>query len=188
MKNRKNVLIVFAILAILCLGIGYAGLTDVLTLNGTINVKEVTFENEKEFDLVWVSGTATPTASSDSPAGRAELTANAVASSANDVATLTVDNMSIMGDKVEATFTFKNLEMTAPKETYTAYVMVYDATGTAINNDLFDIVFTGAPATADLEANETASIGIVITLKKSVVDASETYTFAISVEANTTSN
>ena len=50
MKNRKNVLIVFAILAILCLGIGYAALTDTLTLTGTINVEEAQFENEKEFN------------------------------------------------------------------------------------------------------------------------------------------
>ena len=37
MKNRKCILVVFAVLALLCLGIGYAALSDTLNLGGSIS-------------------------------------------------------------------------------------------------------------------------------------------------------
>lgn len=41
MKNKRNVLLAFLVVCFLCLGIGYAALTDVLTINGTVNVDVV---------------------------------------------------------------------------------------------------------------------------------------------------
>ena len=38
MKNRRNAIIAFLLVAVLCLGIGYAGVvSDTLTVAGTLN-------------------------------------------------------------------------------------------------------------------------------------------------------
>ena len=102
MKNRKNVLIVFAILAILCLGIGYAALTDTLTLTGTVKGDAFNEENEALFDVDWV-GTPDVTKSDN-------VTATAqIINSANDTASITVSDMKIKDQEVRIVFQVKNV-------------------------------------------------------------------------------
>ena len=108
MKNRKNVLIVFVVLAILCLGIGYAALTDTLVINGTVggssqNAGNV--EDESLFNLEYVTDNE-PTVNLTKATGS---TLTATASYANaETATITVSNMCVKNEKVIATFTIKN--------------------------------------------------------------------------------
>ncbi len=50
MKNRRNIVIALLLVAVLCVGIGYAALNDTINFTGKISYKP-------EFDIVW--GTAT---------------------------------------------------------------------------------------------------------------------------------
>lgn len=131
MKNRKNVLIVFAVLAILCLGIGYAALTDSLQLTGTIKggASDADIVNPEEFNILWISGT---TSNSSNPAldrGDKALTSTANTDDAEGTATLTISNMFVAGDKVVATYVFENEKIGLDEELW------YDAN--------INIAFTG---------------------------------------------
>lgn len=131
MKNRKNVLIVFAVLAILCLGIGYAALTDSLQLTGTIKggASDADIVNPEEFNILWVSGTTEDSSNVALDRGGKALTSAANADDAEGTATLTISNMFVAGDKVVATYVFENEELSDDPE------LQYDAN--------INIAFTG---------------------------------------------
>ena len=59
MKNRKSILVVFAILALLCLGIGYAVLTDSIDLTTTLDGQgsDTKVEDESLFCISWIKET-----------------------------------------------------------------------------------------------------------------------------------
>lgn len=62
MKNRRNVVIVFLLLAVLCLGIGFAALTDDLFVNSTLSFKDTTTNFDAEeifFENAGVDATST---------------------------------------------------------------------------------------------------------------------------------
>ena len=129
MKNRKCILVVFAVLALLCLGIGYAALSDTLTLNLTINgdgsanndfVTNEDEENEDKFNIVWTAAVTDleyydgdnthPTLRGDKDVVTATFDSD------NDTATFTVDKLGEKGDGAFARYTVKNesaLEITA---------------------------------------------------------------------------
>lgn len=112
MKNRKSILVVFAVLALLCLGIGYAALTDTLGINGTAegNSSEgADYVDETLFDIEWDS-TVNPTAVVSGPEGSL-LSATAAydgTDAAENNARITINDMIVKNETVVATFTIKN--------------------------------------------------------------------------------
>lgn len=51
MKNRKTVIVAFLLVAAMLLGVGYAALTDTLTINGTLAANAEDFKDEFEEDI-----------------------------------------------------------------------------------------------------------------------------------------
>lgn len=182
MKNRKNVLIVFAVLAILCLGIGYAALSDTLVINGTISGNSRnnsgSVVDEEQFDLQW---TGTPTATPALPEGEDAATYNNLHAAAsytdpNGDATITVENMSIKGQTVVATFEIKNVDINGYMACLTAdieiednsylicsYVFVEDANDSncALNAD---------GSSAVIKAGATVKIQVTIVMNETLID------------------
>ena len=100
MKNRKTIIVAFMLIAVLLLGVGYAALTDQLTIIGNAHIDMgaagSNFDQKVYFsDAQAVSSTGTGT------------TADAVSFNADD-ATFTANKLAKLGDKSVFNFTITN--------------------------------------------------------------------------------
>lgn len=100
MKNRKIVVVAFLLIAVLLLGVGYAAVTDTLTIIGNAHIDmgqvETTFDQNIYFSAA-VATSSTGTGTTDD-----------VASFTPDDATFTANKLAIVGEKSVFTFTITN--------------------------------------------------------------------------------
>lgn len=97
MKKRRTLIISLLLVAALCLGIGYAALTDVLDINGSADVNQSAAEDAFNEDVYFTKAVANE-----------EGNAASVDSSDNDMANFTAATLKGKGDKVTFTFTILN--------------------------------------------------------------------------------
>ena len=95
MKNRKRALVAFLLAAVLCLGVGYAAVTDILDIQGVANVNATAAEASFDDDIYFTTAVANGVGTTNTASINAD---NA------DKATFTVNSLAGAGD--EATFTF----------------------------------------------------------------------------------
>ena len=97
MKNRKTIIVAFLLVAALCLGIGYAALTDTLNINGTANISKSAAETEFDEDVYFTSASGNGCSAAIADGNKP------------DAATLTItDGIGVLGDYVTATYTVQN--------------------------------------------------------------------------------
>lgn len=97
MKKRRTLIISLLLVAALCLGIGYAALTDVLDINGTADVNQTAAEEAFDADVFFTNAVANQTGNVAS-----------VVASDNDMASFTASNLKGQGDTATFTFTIQN--------------------------------------------------------------------------------
>ena len=97
MKNRRNVVIAFMIVAVMLLGIGYAALSDTLDITGSADVNQSAAEEAFNEDVYFSAAVANETGNTAS-----------VNADNNDKASFTANTLKGKGDKVTFTFTIKN--------------------------------------------------------------------------------
>lgn len=97
MKNKKNVVVAFLLVAVLLLGVGYAALTDVLDITGSADVNQSAAEEAFNEDIYF----------SDAVANETGNTASVNADN-NDKASFTANTLKGKGDKATFTYTIKN--------------------------------------------------------------------------------
>lgn len=156
MKKRRTLLATFLICSVLCIGIGFATLTNVLEISGTAYVNLT--ESEDDFNSSIYFSTATDdTVCSNSADGDTA----SVSGTNQDRATFTVRSLNVKDD--EATFTF-TIQSTYEKEaTLTATVTVADAV-----KDLFTVTTNWTDNTATIAAGNDstpAETTIIVTVK-----------------------
>lgn len=115
MKNRKTVIVAFLLVAALLLGVGYAALTDTLTIKGTFaaNVSDYTDEFEED---IYFSAVSNITYSNGKTEG---ATAVLDAGDKPDNGTITINAGTLInvGDYIEVTYTIKSESDLAVKVT-----------------------------------------------------------------------
>lgn len=97
MKNRRNVLLAFLLIAAMVLGVGYAAVTDTLDINGTADVNQSEAEEAFNEDIIFtgaVANQAGDTASIDSKDP--------------DMASFSIASLNGKDDKASFTFTITN--------------------------------------------------------------------------------
>ncbi len=99
MKNKRTVLTAFLLIATLTFGIGYATLTDALTLNGTGNITQTAAEDAFDEKLYFSSAVANRAADGDSAS---------IITSDPDIAGFTVKSLAQKDDSTTFTFTITN--------------------------------------------------------------------------------
>ena len=189
MKNRKNILTAFIICALLLVGIGYATLTDTLQIDGTADGKwnDTTViipddptdpDNDELFDIEWVTTTDPTTAilsnyeyATDSLTVQAAYGADVEAN-----ATLTVTKMSVKGEKVSATYKFKNVSTENYKAEVKAEIL---STNTKVNVSYF---FNADASTVTLAPGEEATITVVVEMLESLLDSTNELNETITVK------
>ena len=97
MKKRRTLIISLLLVAALCLGIGYAALTDVLDINGTADVNQSAAEEAFNEDVYFSAAVA-------NEAGNVA----SVDTNDNDMASFTASTLKGAGDTATFTFTIKN--------------------------------------------------------------------------------
>ena len=102
MKNRKSILVVFLVMAAMLMSVGYAALTDTLTIIGNahidMNAAGVSFDNRVYFS-------ASEVVLSESTGTGAEAD---VVSHTSDDATFTANKLAVKGEKSTFKFTIQN--------------------------------------------------------------------------------
>ncbi len=159
MKTRRIAIIAFTLIAALTIGVGYAALSDTLSINGTATLShseaEEQFDVEVYFSAVGATSSCAAEIDTDDP----------------DIATITItDGMAVVGDKATATFTITNASAGS--------VTLTPAHNSSTNFD----VATDA-ATYTIQAGQTLDIIVTITLKNTVNADITAETFSVSFTA-----
>ena len=97
MKNRRNVVVAFLVVAVMLLGIGYAALSDTLDITGSADVNQSAAEEAFNEDIYFSAAVANETGNTAS-----------VNADNNDKASFTAATLKGKGDKVTFTFTITN--------------------------------------------------------------------------------
>ena len=167
MKRRKSVVVVFLLAAAMMLSVGYATLTDTLTIDGSAGVdadhSQDVFDKDIYFSKV-ISGDG----------------CTAVIKSDPDMGTITVTEGALkeVGDEVIATYTIKS-ESDLP-----VYIPKPDIDCT--NPEYFTVSQSWAVNEQTLAPGGTLDVTITIRLAKTAV-ADQSCTFDITFEASTSS-
>lgn len=168
MKKRTLVIAVLLVAA-LALGIGYAALSDTLTLNGTI--KSTGDDMTDTFDGLVYFTNATVT---NSPA--THITANVSAAYGGDEASYTITGMDTVGDVVEMEFVIHNA--------YTETVWVSLGAHDENNNECVKITNNYTEA-IEIAANSNATFTVTVEIVKLTgegIDLTHNVTFNVSDE------
>ena len=176
MKKRRNVFVAFVICALLCLGIGYAALTDTLFINGIVSGDgNAIVEDETQFDVDFTE------CSIESNTNESRITATPVYNAGDDIATLTITGLSAANDTVVAHYTVKIT--TCPADATACTLEAH------VDEDIDGITATATvqyAAGADkLLKDATATIIVTVKLDETLLndDAINANTFAVTVTA-----
>ncbi len=180
MKNRKIVLVAFMLIAVMLLGIGFAELTDTLSINGTLET-DITQSQNAFDDGLYISATSIVT----------DDTGNKAASQINegrDEATITAHHFTTEGQTVVVKYTIKN---DCTDFTATVTPAVANASVTVENGEEHDPIFSVSWSWSNTETDiaaktlapgESQDFWVKITLDVAP-DAVHSATFAISFNA-----
>ena len=178
MKNRKRIVVLFLLLAVALVGVGYAALTDTLTIIGNAHI-DIDVANKTFDERVYFSASA---ATSSTGTG----TTADVASHTADDATYTVNRLAIVGEQSVFTFTIKNDSNVAAEISVNATKLSGDVNPSNSNEwkdevgntGLFDVQYA-YPGGQTIAANGgTITVVVTITLKRPVTSATSA-TFVI---------
>ena len=158
MKNRKRIVVAFMLVAVLLLGVGYAAVTNVLDIQGSVSVSANAAENEFNEDI-YFSGVLKGSELVQSIAAGDGLgyTAN-INTNNNDKAQFTVTGIEKTGESETITYRIQN------DSAYDAEVTLKTKSNT---NEKFGFDFyfgTVGTQTATIAANGYVDVTVVISL------------------------
>ena len=147
MKRRRTLIIAVLLIAALALGIGYAAITDTLTIGGNANVKPHTENFSVIFEDIQEQKKCTAAIQTD-----------------KTVATFTTTQLVNGGETASALFIVKN---TSPE-----YKATIDAPTIAITagDEYFDVTTDFGTASKTIAPNETIQFTVTVTLDRAVVE------------------
>ena len=158
MKNRKRIVVAFMLVAVLLLGVGYAAVTNVLDIQGSVSVSANAAENEFNEDIYFTGVVKDSQVVPSIVAGdNLGYTAN-INTNNNDKAQFTVTGIDETGDSVAITYQIKN------DSSFDANVTLKSTSNT---NPKFgwDFYFgTDGVETATITAGGTVEVTVVVSL------------------------
>ena len=169
MKNRKFVVIAFMLCATLLLGVGYAALTDTLTIIGNAHIDigqaNTTFDNKIYFS----DAQATSSSGTGTVADTASFTA--------DDATFTANKLAVKGETSTFTFTIKNDSNVDATISVGATKLSGDTNPSNSNTSKFDVKYE-YPQGMNVASQGTITVVVTVTVKEPVTSATSA-TFGI---------
>ncbi len=174
MKNRKTVVVAFLLVAVMLLGVGYAALTDTLTIIGNAHIDIGTANNTFDEKIYFSAAEATSTTGTGTQADVASYTA--------DDATFTANKLAVKDEKSVFTFTITN------DSNVNALISVADTKLSGVanpsnsNTDKFTVEYS-YPQGMEIASNGgTITVVVTVTVKEPVTVATSA-TFGIELTA-----
>ena len=200
MKKRRLLIAAFIVCALACIGLGYAALTDSISLIGNINTLGGNIENTSVFNVAWEEDTQTCNVD---PVGTPGLAGGAgVPFNFNGEATvenastakLDIYDMAVPGEKVTATYVVQNLKTDAGyAATVTAAVSVKKVLdgGTKEDVQVGDLPFSisagfgvdGSQTTITINNDAEATFTVIVEMEKTLT---ENANYEITITLNAT--
>ena len=175
MKNRKRIVVLFLLVAVMFIGVGFAALTDQLTIIGDASIDiasaEKTFDSKVYF-LDQVTKTSTGTGTKDD-----------IASALDDSATFTVNKLAVVDEYSTFTYTIKNDSNVSVKITIEAKKLSGDNNQLNSNTDYFDVSYAFSDGGV-IASKGTITVTVTVRVKKPVTTATSG-TFSVELTATT---
>lgn len=174
MKNKKTVVVAFLLVAVLLLGVGYAALTDTLTIIGNAHI-DVDTANKTFDEKVYFLETVTMSTTGSG-------TVADTASASGDDATFTANKLATMGQKSTFTFTIQN------DSNVDAIISVNDTKLSGAENPSnsnatkFDVAYAYPDGMQIAKNGGTITVIVTVTVKEPVTSATSA-TFGIELTA-----
>lgn len=166
MKNRKRIVVAFMLVAVLLLGVGYAAVTNVLDIQGSVSVSatdaEKEFNEDVYFSGVLKGGTLVQNITAEDGLG---YTAN-INTNNNDKAQFTVTGITKTGDSETITYRIQN------DSEHDADVTLKSKTNTNEDKFGFDYYFGDTDTkTATITAGGYVDVTVVVSLDNQITSA-----------------
>ena len=134
MKNRKRIIGLFLLVAIMLIGVGYAALTDTLTIIGNAHIDLNAASNTFDERVYFVSGEVKQVACESGDSGKDEINATNT-----DDATFTANSLAVKNDYIVFEFVIKNESNAAAEITINAKKLSGADNPSNSNDEKFDI-------------------------------------------------
>ena len=175
MKNRKFVVVAFLLVAVLLLGVGYAALTDTLTIIGNAHIDldqaNVVFDEKVYFS----ASEATSSTGTGTIADVADHTA--------DDATFTANKLAVKDEQSVFTFTIKNDSNVDADISVNAKKLSGADNPSNSNEQKFTVTYS-YPDGMTIAAGGTIRVVVTVTVKEAITEATSA-TFGIELTATT---
>lgn len=161
MKNRGIVVVAIMLVAVLCLGVGYAALNDAITATGTVNVTAT------GFDLQWEN----------------DDTSQIVTSATGNTLTFTVDATKLV--KANDSVTIKAKVKNASTENFIAKITEVTVTPSTSYSAYYSVAIAGIAVNDEIAKDANQEVTITVTLKQMPVEdiTNDTFKIVIGAEA-----
>lgn len=177
MKNRKTVVVAFLLVAVLLMGVGYAALSDTLTIigNAVIDMEqaEENYESKVYFSAAEFTAHGTGDESKDVTGGIG-----------TDDGTFSIHSLATKDEYATVVFTIKNESNVPVLITVPENKLSGDDNQSNTNPTFFDIKYEYSRADMTIPSNGTMDVTITVTVKEPVVSATGA-TFGIEFTATT---
>ncbi len=174
MKNRKTVVVAFLLVAVMLLGVGYAALTDTLTIIGNAHI-DVDTANKTFDEKVYFS--AAETTSSTGTGTTAD-----VAGFNDDDATFTANKLAIVGEESVFTFTIKNDSNVDAIISVNATKLSGATNPSNSNEEIFEVTYEYPDGMTVTKQGGTITVVVTVAVLKPVTSATSA-TFGIELTA-----
>jgi len=174
MKNRRIVIVAFLLIATLTIGIGYAALTDNLTIIGNAHVDVGAANNAFDAKVAFIAAEATSSTGTGTTADVASFTA--------DDATFTANRLAITGEQSVFTFTVENQSNVDATITIEDTKLSGDANPTNSNETKFDVAYSFPQGQVVAKQGGTITVVVTVSLKEPVTTATSA-TFGVELTA-----
>lgn len=174
MKNRKRIVVLFLLVAIMLIGVGYAALTDTLTIIGNAHIDvgaaNTTFDQKVYFSAAEATSTTGTGATED------------VASCTSDDATFTANKLATVGQQSVFTFTIKNDSNVDALISVASTKLSGDVNPSNSNTDKFTVTYAYPDGMTVAKNGGTITVVVTVTVAEPVTAATSA-TFGIELTA-----
>lgn len=174
MKNRKIVVVAFLLIAVLLLGVGYAALTDTLTIIGNAHIDVDTANKTFDEKIYFSAAEATSSTGSGTTPDTASYTA--------DDATFTANKLATVGQKSVFTFTITNDSNVDAVISVASNKLSGDTNPSNSNTDKFTVEYSYPDGMNITKNGGTIKVVVTVTVKEPVTSATSA-TFGIELTA-----
>jgi len=176
MKNRKTVVVAFLLVAVMLLGVGYAALTDTLTIIGNAHIDLDTANITFDEKIYFSNAEATSSTGTGAVADVASYTA--------DDATFTANKLATVGQQSVFTFTITNDSNVDAVISVNATKLSGVANPSNSNEEKFTVEYSYPDGMNIAKLGGTIDVVVTVTVKEPVTSATSA-TFGIELTATT---